>query len=78
MILLIFPILLLVTAIGCFSWYQRSDNDIFRALAFAIALIGIIWVLTISHWTIQLLSLLVILKFYSPVFNPVRIKVNDK
>jgi hypothetical protein len=78
MILLIFPILLLVTAVGCFSWYQRSRNDIFRALAFAIALIGTIWVLTVSHWTIQLLSLLVILKFYSPALSPVRIKINNK
>jgi hypothetical protein len=78
MMLLIFPILLLVTAIGCFRWYQYSHNDIFRALALAIALIGIIWVLTVSHWTIQLLSLLVLLKFYSPVLSPVRIKINNK
>jgi hypothetical protein len=78
MMLLIFPVLLIVIAVGSFIWYQQADNDIFRALAITSAIIGIVWVLVLAHWSIQLLSLLILLKLRFPLASPIRVNVNDK
>ncbi|ACK64915.1 conserved hypothetical protein [Rippkaea orientalis PCC 8801] len=76
MMLPIFPLLLLVTSIGSILWYQRTDNDIFGVLAVASALAGVIWGLVIAHWSIHLISLLVLLKFRSPIFSAIQVKVD--
>jgi hypothetical protein len=73
MFFFIFPILLLITAIGSILWYQRTTNDIFYALAVSSAIIGLIWSLAIAHWSVLLLGLLVLLKFPSPVLSVIQI-----
>ncbi len=77
MMLAIFPLLLLVTSIGSILWYQRTDNDIFWVLAVASALAGIIWGLVIAHWSIHLISLIVLLKFRTPILSAIQVKVGS-
>ncbi|WP_013320469.1 hypothetical protein [Gloeothece verrucosa] len=76
MMLPIFPLLLLITSIGSVVWYQKTDNDIFGALAVTCAAVCLIWGLVIAHWSIHLLGLLVLLKFRPPILEWVQIK-ND-
>jgi hypothetical protein len=63
MILALFPILFLLTSIGSLLIYQRSQSDHFRLLAVVMAMVAIVWLLTISHWSFQILCLLLLL-FY--------------
>jgi hypothetical protein len=72
MIFPIFPILLLVTAVGSILWYQHTANDIFWALAVTSAMVGLIWGLVITHWSIQLLGLAILLRYSSPVLSLVQ------
>jgi hypothetical protein len=78
MMLPVFPFLFFIISIGSIFWYQRTDNDIFVVLAAASAFTCLIWGLIIVHWSIQLLSLIVLLRFGSPVFNAIQVKVSDK
>ena len=69
MILPLFPLLLLVTSIGSALWYQRTGNDIYGVLAVASSLSCLIWGLVIAHWSIHLLSLIVLFRFRSPILS---------
>jgi hypothetical protein len=63
MILALFPVLFLLASIGSLFVYQRSRNEQFQLLAVVMAMIAILWLLTISHWSFQILCLL-LLFFY--------------
>ena len=76
MILPIFPILLLLTALGSVFLYQYTDLDIFKVLAAGTAIICLVWGLVIAHWSIHLLSLIVLFKFKSPVLKTVQVPAN--
>ena len=76
MMLPIFPILLFLTAIGSIFLYQCTDLDIFKVLAVGVAIVCLIWGLAIAHWSIHLLSLIVLLKFKSPVLKTVQVQAN--
>ncbi|MEA5532800.1 hypothetical protein [Crocosphaera sp. XPORK-15E] len=78
MILPIFPILFLITAVGSVLWYQRTENDIFGVLAVASALACLIWGLVISHWLIHILSLIILLTFRTPLLSAIQVKVGNK
>ncbi|WP_267382866.1 hypothetical protein [Cyanobacterium sp. uoEpiScrs1] len=78
MMLPIFPLLFFVISIGSIFWYQRTDNDIFGVLAVASALTCLIWGLSIAHWLVHLVSLIILLGFGSPVFEAIHVKVNNK
>ena len=78
MILPIFPLLFLITSIGSVLWYQRTGNDIFGVLAVASALACVIWGLVISHWLIHILSLIILLKFRTPILSAIQVKVSSK
>lgn len=78
MMLPIFPLLFLLTSLGSLLWYQRTDNDIFGVLAAASALACVIWGLVISHWLIHILSLIVLLKFRTPILSAIQVKVSSK
>lgn len=78
MILPIFPLLFLITSIGSVLWYQRTGNDIFGVLGFASALACVVWGLVISHWLVHILSLIILLKFKTPIFNAIQVKVDNK
>ncbi|BDA40269.1 hypothetical protein CPARK_000110600 [cyanobacterium endosymbiont of Braarudosphaera bigelowii] len=78
MIFYVFPFLFFVISIGSILRYQRTNNDIFGVLAFATALVSIIWSLVISHWLIHILSLIILFKFNTSIFNDVQVKINEE
>ncbi|CAO5070141.1 hypothetical protein N0824_02294 [Microcystis sp. 0824] len=65
----LFPLLLLLLSFLSLLWYQKTDNDIFKALAVSSLIFAIIWGLILVHWSIHLLGLLLLLKFRSPRFQ---------
>ncbi|MGK7876552.1 MAG: hypothetical protein AB4426_25625 [Xenococcaceae cyanobacterium] len=67
-----FPVLLFFTALGSVLLYQRTSHDIFAVLAAGTAIVCIIWGLAIAHWSVHLLSLIVLLKFKSPIMRMVQ------
>ncbi|BAG04650.1 conserved hypothetical protein [Microcystis aeruginosa PCC 9809] len=69
----LFPLLLLLLSFLSLLWYQKTDNDIFKALAVSSLIFAIIWGLILVHWSIHLLGLLLLLKFRSPAFSCVRV-----
>jgi hypothetical protein len=69
----LFPLLFLMLSLASLLWYQKTDNDIFKALAVSSFVFAIIWGLILVHWSIHLLGLLLILKFRSPTFSFVRV-----
>ena len=78
MMIPVFPLLFFVTSIGSVLCYQRTDNDIFWVLAAASAFTCLIWGLIIAHWSIHLVSLIVLLRFRSPIFNAIQVEVSNK
>lgn len=78
MMLPMFPILFLVTAVGSVFWYLRTANDIFGVLAAGSALVCLIWGLVHVHWAVHLLSLLLLLKFSSPIMELIQVNANDQ
>jgi Flp pilus assembly protein protease CpaA len=69
----LFPLLLILLAIGSLVWYRKTANDIYQALAVSSTIFAIIWGLTLAHWSIHLLSLMILLRCTTPVFNAVRV-----
>jgi hypothetical protein len=63
MILALFPILFLLASIGSLLIYQHSRSEQFRLLAVVMGTVAAIWLLTVSHWSFQILCLLLLL-FY--------------
>jgi hypothetical protein len=78
MMLPVFPVLLLIVAVGSVLWYQHTNNDIFWVLAVASAIACLIWGLVIAHWSILLFGLLVLLKFRAPIVSVVRVETDGK
>jgi hypothetical protein len=74
MLLPLFPLLLLVTAIASIICYQRTGNDIFGVLGVSTTLASLIWGLVIAHWSIHLLSLILLVRFRSPLLSLVAIE----
>jgi hypothetical protein len=72
MMLPLFPLLLLVVAFINIFWYQRSSHELSRVLAAGAATVCLVWGFAIAHWSIHLLSLLLLLKFRSMpmIFSP--------
>ncbi|TRU84939.1 MAG: hypothetical protein EWV76_01580 [Microcystis novacekii Mn_MB_F_20050700_S1] len=69
----LFPLLLLLLSFLSLLWHQKTDNDIFKALAVSSLIFAIIWGLVLVHWSIHLLGLLLLLKFRTPAFSLVRV-----
>ena len=67
MMLPIFLVLLLVTALGSLVLYLRTAHDIFAVLATGTAIVCLIWGLVIAHWSIHLLALFALLLIKNPV-----------
>lgn len=55
---IMFPILLLVTAISSIVIYLRTNNDIFGLLGVGMSVSCLIWGLVLAHWSIHILALL--------------------
>ena len=69
MILPVLPLGLLLIALAGIWYYQRTANDIYRVLSAIIAVVCLIWGFAIAHWSIHLLSLLLLYKFNSVSLN---------
>lgn len=54
------PLCLLIMALISIWFYQRTANDIYRALSAITAVICLIWGFAIAHWSIHLLCLLLL------------------
>ncbi len=59
----VFPLGLLILALLSLIVYQRATHELTRLLAAGIACVALIWGFAIAHWSIHLLSLLLLLKF---------------
>lgn len=77
MMIPMFPVLLLITAIAAILVYQRTNQEIYLVLAVFSAIICILWGLIISHWSIHLLTLLALLCFRTPVFQTKTVNIYD-
>ncbi|MCW6037408.1 hypothetical protein K4A83_14160 [Spirulina subsalsa FACHB-351] len=64
----LFPLLLLFLALGNICIYQRSTNELTRVLTVATAAVCLIWGFAIAHWSIHLLSLLLLFKYRGLAF----------
>ncbi|ELR98601.1 hypothetical protein [Gloeocapsa sp. PCC 73106] len=72
MILHIFPFLLLAMAVGSAVLDQRTNHDIYGVLTVVSLVVCLIWGLVVSHWLINLLALVIVLK----VGSNLRLKIN--
>ncbi|WP_026079696.1 hypothetical protein [Spirulina subsalsa] len=68
MMLPVFPLLLLFLALANIWIYQRSTNELTRVLTVATAAVCLIWGFAIAHWSIHLLSLLLLFKYRELAF----------
>ena len=66
---MLLALLLFLTALGSFFWYRQTGNDTYGVLAVASALACVIWGFVVAHWSIHLLSLLLLYKFRSPILS---------
>ncbi|AFZ35667.1 hypothetical protein Sta7437_2117 [Stanieria cyanosphaera PCC 7437] len=67
MMIPMFPLLLLITALGSIILYLRTAHDIFGVLAVGTTIVCLIWGLIIAHWSIHLLALLALLFIRKPI-----------
>jgi hypothetical protein len=67
MLMPIFPLLLILLAAASWFWYRQSQNDIFWALGMLSAVIGLAWGVVILHWSVQLVGLILLLKYRNSV-----------
>jgi hypothetical protein len=74
MLLPLFPLLLLVTAIVSIVCYQRTRNDTFGVLGVSTTLACLIWGLVVAHWSIHLLSLILLARLRSPLLSLVAVE----
>jgi uncharacterized membrane protein YhfC len=72
----IFPLLLVALAIGSLLWYQKTRNDIYQALAVSSIVFALVWALILVHWTVHVLSLILIFFLTSPVLNFARVSIS--
>lgn len=73
MILPMFPILLIVTALGSVFLYLRTSHEIYGVLAIGTAIVCLIWGLVVAHWSIHVVTLLLLFKFKSPLLKAVEV-----
>lgn len=68
----VFSLLLLSVALCSILLYQRTSHELWRVLAAGTAVVCLIWGLAIAHWSVNLLGLLVLLKFkdLAALFSP--------
>ncbi len=78
MTLPIFPLLLLIAALGNLFLYQRSTHELPRLLSAGIAVVCLVWGFAIAHWSIHLLSLLLLLKFRQLPFVSASVLVSSR
>jgi hypothetical protein len=57
----LFPLALLIIALGSIFAYQKSSNELTRMLAAGAAVVCLIWGFAIAHWSIHLLCLVLLL-----------------
>jgi len=69
MTLPLFPLSLLIIALVSIWYYHRTANDIYRVLSAVIAVICLIWGFAIAHWSIHLLSLLLLCRLNAVSLN---------
>jgi membrane-anchored glycerophosphoryl diester phosphodiesterase (GDPDase) len=72
----IFPLLLLALALSSLLWYQNTKNDIYQALAISSLVFTVLWALVLVHWTIHILSLIVLFLLTSPALNFARVPIS--
>jgi hypothetical protein len=77
MMISIFPLLLLITALISIFLYQYTNQEIHLVLAVFSAIICLLWGLMIAHWSIHLLSLLALFCFRTPVFQNKTVNIYD-
>jgi hypothetical protein len=63
------PLALLIIALVSIWYYQRTANDIYRVLSAMTAVICLIWGFAIAHWSIHLLSLLLLYRLNAVSLN---------
>lgn len=63
------PLALLIIALVSIWYYQRTANDIYRVLSAMTAVICLIWGFAIAHWSIHLLSLLLLYRLNTVSIN---------
>ncbi len=56
-------IILLTVALVNILIYQRTTQELTRILTVTLAMVGLIWGLAIAPWSIQLLALVLLLRF---------------
>lgn len=69
MTLPLLPLTLLIIALVSIWYYQRTANDIYRVLSAMTAVICLIWGFAIAHWSIHLLSLLLLYRLNAVSLN---------
>jgi len=72
-----FPILLIVTALGSVFLYIRTSQEIYGVLAIVTTIVCLIWGLVVAHWSIHILALLLLFKLKSPLLKAVN-ATNDR
>lgn len=79
MILHLFPLLLLITALISIFLYQHTNHEIHLVLGVFVAIVCVLWGLAISHWSIHLITLLALLYFRPFVFKTKTVNIyNNK
>ncbi|MFB6277003.1 MAG: hypothetical protein ABEI32_12770 [Halothece sp.] len=63
------PLALLIIALVSIWYYQRTANDIYCVLSAMTAVICLIWGFAIAHWSIHLLSLLLLYRLNAVSLN---------
>jgi hypothetical protein len=66
MLLSLVPFLLLTAVVVSILVCQKTNQELIRMLTATFAVVGLIWVLAIAHWSVQLFSLLCILILCQP------------
>jgi hypothetical protein len=76
MTLPMFPFILLIIALGSILIYQKTSHEVTRVLMAGSAIVCLIWGFAIAHWSIHLLSLILLLKLKSPSMILETVKIN--
>ena len=66
-VIIMFLLLLFITALVSIVIYLRTDNDIFALLGVGMTITCLIWGLVIAHWSIHILALFALLFIGKPL-----------
>ncbi len=78
MMISVFLTLLFLSTFISLLLYLRTNQDIHLVLAFFCGTIFLIWSLVVAHWSIHLLSLLVLLCLRIPFSNPKTVEIYEE